>query len=598
MKTVNTVLPIYNSLSKQCFERGKKGGINKPVPVITPQWRLPSFQWLDIDDGASSVSMIELIDFEGTSYNISMAFDSWTNVNFDTFVSSGLNITNAVHTVVGFASATLKPDASIWMAAGESLNVKCILTRNPGDSGNPISFTFYELGAPISSTVLIDGSNSITYTMSNPGYVDIGIFSNGASRFSLTEVRVTSGAFNNFFPTLPAAYAYDSDVYFMYNGDTLNYLLPLGTYYLKITMDTGHVYYSDWFRVECICSNLISEWLAAPFSTYDTFITEGTAILQATTATSDNSQSNDINVVIGDEFRVITYITNIAGLELPEIYLVDPGIGAKSNKVSLSAGINDVTLTATATGTFRLMFNNNNQASWEATEVMVFREYCEDYLQLTFSHSCNLGDIKYEDDFEQVIYLDTEAMEPIFPYEEKGQENGYGVFVPTWQKQDKQYIIRTKLVPQFLVDVLHRLKLHDSITLLDNVGDSFAIEEIDVEHEWQFGDKYYAIVTLTVSLGEKIVITGCCSAINECTGGSSSTTCDEKYIKTDNLSAGVETDITTTLTDEPYNVMILDSSGNDITSLVTLRIGLDGGVYHFYVYSVDALSNVKFKVIY
>lgn len=596
MKTVNTVLPIYNSLSKQCFERGKKGGIDKPVPVITPQWRLPSFQWLDTTDGASTISTIELIDSEGLSYNISMAFDSWTNVNFGTFASSGLNITNAVHTGVGFASAYIEPDASIWMDAGESLNIKCILTRNPGDSGNPISFTFYELGAPISSTVLIDGSNSITYTMSNPGYVDIGIFSNGASRFSLTEVRITSGSFNNFFPTLPTAYAYDSDVYFMYNGDTLNYLLPLGTYYLKITMDTGHVYYSDWFRVECICGNLISEWPTA-YSTYDTFKTEGTEILQATTATSDNCQSNDIDVVIGDVIRVITYITNISGGEVPQVYLVNPGVAVVSNIEDLAAGINDVELTATATGTFRVIFNNNNPASWEATEVIVFREYCEDYLQLTFSHSCNLGDIKYEDDFEQVLYLDTEAMEPIFPYEEKGQENGYGVFVPTWQKQDKQYVIKTKLVPQFLVDVLHRLKLHDSITLMDNVGDSFTIEEIDVEHEWQFGDKYYAIVTLTVSLGEKIVVTGCCSAINECTGGSS-TTCDEKYVTTVNLSAGVETDVTTTLTTEPYNIMVLDSDGNDITCLVTIRIEFTGVVYHIYIYSVDALNNVKVKVIY
>jgi len=102
-------------------------------------------------------------------------------------------------------------------------------------------------------------------------------------------------------------------------------------------------------------------------------------------------------------------------------------------------------------------------------------------------------------------------MEPTFPYREQGQENGNGVFIPTWQRQDKIYQIRTKLLPQYLVDVLHRLKLHDTITLIDTLGDEYTVQEIDVEHEWQFDDKYYALATLSVDLGEGIVNTGCCS---------------------------------------------------------------------------------------
>ena len=71
-----------------------------------------------------------------------------------------------------------------------------------------------------------------------------------------------------------------------------------------------------------------------------------------------------------------------------------------------------------------------------------------------------------------------------------------------------------------------------------------------------------------------------------------------KYSQTINLSAGVETDVTTTITTEPYNVFLLDSSGNDITALVTISIALVGLVYHVYISTVDALNNVKLKILY
>lgn len=70
-----------------------------------------------------------------------------------------------------------------------------------------------------------------------------------------------------------------------------------------------------------------------------------------------------------------------------------------------------------------------------------------------------------------------------------------------------------------------------------------------------------------------------------------------KYLQTINLSSGAN-DVTTTITTEPYNVFLLDSSGNDITALVTISIALVGLVYHVYISTVDALNNVKLKILY
>lgn len=70
-----------------------------------------------------------------------------------------------------------------------------------------------------------------------------------------------------------------------------------------------------------------------------------------------------------------------------------------------------------------------------------------------------------------------------------------------------------------------------------------------------------------------------------------------KYASTINLSAGINTVVTTTLTVVPYSVQLLDSSGNDISGLL-VSITLSGGVYVLTFYSVDALTGCKLYILY
>ena len=72
-----------------------------------------------------------------------------------------------------------------------------------------------------------------------------------------------------------------------------------------------------------------------------------------------------------------------------------------------------------------------------------------------------------------------------------------------------------------------------------------------------------------------------------------------KYSKTFDLSAGVVTRVTTTLTTEPYSVMVLDSTGKIIgPHLIDIQILLVGGVYVLDIYSADLIENLKLKIIY
>lgn len=67
---------------------------------------------------------------------------------------------------------------------------------------------------------------------------------------------------------------------------------------------------------------------------------------------------------------------------------------------------------------------------------------------------------------------------------------------------------------------------------------------------------------------------------------------------TANLTAGVEADVTLTgVTTAPYSLWITDSDGLNITEAVKDSTAVSGGVYHTYIYSVDAKTNINIKVL-
>jgi len=70
------------------------------------------------------------------------------------------------------------------------------------------------------------------------------------------------------------------------------------------------------------------------------------------------------------------------------------------------------------------------------------------------------------------------------------------------------------------------------------------------------------------------------------------------YETTSNLAAGDETDVTLVgVTTAPYSVTIFDADDWDMTHAVKDSIGISGGVYHVYIYSTDAKTNAKIKVL-
>jgi len=71
-----------------------------------------------------------------------------------------------------------------------------------------------------------------------------------------------------------------------------------------------------------------------------------------------------------------------------------------------------------------------------------------------------------------------------------------------------------------------------------------------------------------------------------------------KYSGTVNLGAGVVTQKITTITTEPYSILILDALDNLITHQLQIQLAIVGGFYALDIYSVDAMAGVKIKILY
>jgi hypothetical protein len=141
------------------------------------------------------------------------------------------------------------------------------------------------------------------------------------------------------------------------------------------------------------------------------------------------------------------------------------------------------------------------------------------YLKFEYWNTCDLGNIYYQGGQHFIFYLDADVGEPIHEEVEEGQENGDGDFIPTYRRQMKRYRIRTGLIPDYLIDAIQRMKLHDHIELTFKSGEVEQIYNVDCEVEWQF-EKYawQGTVTLTFDMDESITVGACCDNLTVETG--------------------------------------------------------------------------------
>jgi hypothetical protein len=92
------------------------------------------------------------------------------------------------------------------------------------------------------------------------------------------------------------------------------------------------------------------------------------------------------------------------------------------------------------------------------------------------------GHIDYSIPYKNYVYLPTEVGKPEYPFEETAQKRDGHVFIEK-QISEKKYKF-TFIAPEFLLDALRIVRMHDHIEILSK-GETYDVETIIINPKWQ-----------------------------------------------------------------------------------------------------------------
>jgi len=392
--------------------------------------------------------------------NNATAYDTFTSVNRD--ITSAIKTTAAgVASCWNVISVGSVPDV---ITASETIRIKVVLTLNSGTAPKCV-LQRTDTSANISNIVTLSAGTSIIYLTATSTITGFAIaFYNGNGETSNWSAVLTLGEKS----VIPKLYALTDD-YFQYKGETLGLLLPIGAYYLRITTVLGFIYYSDWFVVTDIYSNLISGWTNIDFNT---FTSSGTVITSAIeTGASGNCISSSFSVTQGEVIRIKFNLT-LNGGTLPFIILKDAALNNVSTGVSAVIGLNDISLTVSSTSTATVYIIAGAAVNFFTTEVIVIKSFSSNFIKIDFDDTHDLGEILYQDGFTQSVYFEQRLAPPTHEAIEVGEEKN-GIFIAEKIITKYKYRIIAN-VGRELYKALIRLPQHDTISITDEVGNVYS----------------------------------------------------------------------------------------------------------------------------
>lgn len=142
------------------------------------------------------------------------------------------------------------------------------------------------------------------------------------------------------------------------------------------------------------------------------------------------------------------------------------------------------------------------------------------YFILEWSNTCDINNVIYTNEdcvFKNRLYLDEAVLsKPEYPIQEEGQNDGDMNFKATFQKWEKKPDLIIGKCPEYLVDALTAIRLHDTITLTPpmRIGqvtndDAVTIKSVETELTPVFND-CYSNVSIKLLLADNYVDTACC----------------------------------------------------------------------------------------
>ena len=424
----------------------------------------------------TELTSVDYIEYYGDPLiwtgNLVEEVGSFGTFAFDTFATGvGVSIATAIE-VAGTATAKGLLDLDSVAIAGDKYVVHIEnVSKNSGQTP-----TYNVTNSDEGAQALADGNNTYTFTIkSSPtGAATLVIQTTDATDFVTGQISVykLSGT-------------HDADVPLGLG------LLPKGAFYLKLTDGTNE-WYSEWFEIRDIYENLHTSISGS--TTYETLITSGTKLISVIETGSAGALfgASSFSVANDEVITVVFFGVQNSG-QAPSITLTDESGGdVISNTGTMAGGINEISLIATkAISDARIRFNNSAASNFSTSEIWVRRKYASDFVKLEFTNDKDLRGkrsddqtIIYQNDFTQECWLNTVLNTPAQNRVDVGSEKD-GVFIPEKIVTQQKYKI-VDYINRSLFEGLIRLPQHDTITITDEVGNSYTPDQGNVEtsEEW------------------------------------------------------------------------------------------------------------------
>lgn len=141
------------------------------------------------------------------------------------------------------------------------------------------------------------------------------------------------------------------------------------------------------------------------------------------------------------------------------------------------------------------------------------------YLKFTYWNSCDLGRVIFSNGFQFWFYLDALVTEPEELIFEDVEKDGNEKDIKTFIRTVKRYTIVTPLIPEYMVDAINSMKLHDNIEIKFTNGESLTVtkDQITTETEYFDDSTCFAKVIIKFDFDETIVKVNCCDDLEtEC----------------------------------------------------------------------------------
>jgi hypothetical protein len=132
-----------------------------------------------------------------------------------------------------------------------------------------------------------------------------------------------------------------------------------------------------------------------------------------------------------------------------------------------------------------------------------------DYIRLEWTNSCDIDDILYQTGYTNQLYLQVDVGKPIYRLTEEGDENGNKEFIKSFQKWEKVYNIDLR-VPEFMLESLTMIPLHDHVTLFLQNGQNAVIKDVVISEPVWETEGCFATVNMEFLI-DSVIKTACCN---------------------------------------------------------------------------------------